>query len=57
VAYGSGFDSRKEYAVVWADGARGIVLSVTSNVGELGADRAKAMLHDVTAVRYPLGEP
>ena len=30
VAYGSGFDARKEYAIVWADGQRGIVLSETS---------------------------
>ena len=26
VAYGSGFDARKEYAIVWADGQRGVVL-------------------------------
>ena len=38
VAYGSGFDARKEYAIVWADGQRGIVLSETTRIGR--CDRA-----------------
>jgi hypothetical protein len=57
VTYGSGFDSRKEYAIVWADGLRGIVLSLTARVGDVSADEAKKLLQNVTAVRYPLDQP
>jgi hypothetical protein len=57
VTYGSGFDSRKEYAVVWADGVRGVVLSLTARVGDVSADEAKKLLQNVTAVRYPIEQP
>ncbi len=57
VAYGSGFDSRKEYAIVWADGLRGVVLSVTTRLGDIGSDQAKTMLSQATAVRYPVDQP
>jgi hypothetical protein len=57
VAYGSGFDAKKEYAIVWADGQRGIVLSETSRLGDASADEAKAALKQVTAVRYPSYQP
>jgi hypothetical protein len=57
VAYGSGFDARKEYAIVWADGERGIVLSQTSVVGASSAQEAREVLKQVTAVRYPTDQP
>jgi len=57
VAYGSGFDARKEYAIVWADGQRGIVLSETSRIGDTTEEQAKDALKQVTAVRYPLYQP
>jgi hypothetical protein len=57
VAYGSGFDARKEYAIVWADGIRGIVLSETTRMGDGSDDEAKRVLKQVTAVRYPLYSP
>jgi hypothetical protein len=57
IAYGAGFDARKEYAIVWADGQRGIVLSETSRMGDASADEAHEMLKQVTAVRYPLYQP
>jgi hypothetical protein len=57
IAYGSGFDARKEYAIVWADGERGVVLSETSRLGDSSAEEAKKVLKQVTAVRYPLYEP
>jgi hypothetical protein len=57
VAYGSGFDARKEFAIVWADGQRGVVLSETSRLGDASADEAHAVLKQVTAVRYPLYQP
>lgn len=57
VASGSGFDARKEFAIVWADGQRGIVLSETSRLGDATADEAKELLKQVTAVRYPSYQP
>jgi hypothetical protein len=57
VAYGSGFDAKKEYAIVWADGQRGIVLSETSRLGDATAEEAKEVLKQATAVRYPLYQP
>jgi hypothetical protein len=57
IAYGSGFDARKEYAVVWADGQRGIVLSMVSRMGDTTAEAAQAALKQATAVRYPLYQP
>ena len=57
VAYGSGFDAKKEYAVVWADGQRGIVLAETTRMGDGSDEEAKRVLKQVTAVRYPLYQP
>jgi opacity protein-like surface antigen len=57
IAFGSGFDAQKEYAIVWADGLRGIVLSETSRLGFVTADQARQTLKQVTAVAYPLYEP
>jgi hypothetical protein len=57
VAFGAGFDARKEYAIVWADGARGIVLAEITRMGETGSDEARQLLKQVTAVRYPLYQP
>lgn len=57
VAYGSGFDARKEYAVVWGDGQRGIVLAFITRMGDASADEAMRALKQVTAVRYPSYQP
>lgn len=57
VAYGSGFDARKEYAIVWADGQRGIVLSETARIGDASAEEAQRVLKQVTAVAYPMYQP
>ncbi len=57
VASGSGFDARKEFAIVWADGERGVVLSETSRMGDVTAEQAKEALKQVTAVRYPVDQP
>jgi hypothetical protein len=57
VAYGSGFDARKEYAIVWADGQRGIVLSETAAVGAVSAQEARQVLKQATAVAYPSDQP
>jgi hypothetical protein len=57
VAIGSGFQEKKEYAVVWADGQRGVVLAEVGRMGDVGAQEAKRVLHDVSAVAYPLDQP
>jgi hypothetical protein len=57
VAYGSGFDAKKEYAVVWADGQRGVVLSEVTRMGDTTSDQAMEVLKQVTAVRYPIDQP
>ncbi|HEY1975694.1 MAG TPA: hypothetical protein VGG89_04070 [Candidatus Baltobacteraceae bacterium] len=55
ITMGSGFDSRKEFAVVWGDGTRGVVLSVAGTLGAVSSEQARTMLRNVTAVRYPTG--
>jgi len=57
IAFGSGFDARKEFAIVWADGQRGIVLSETTRLGDASADEAKRVLRQVTATAYPEYQP
>lgn len=57
VAYGAGFDARKEFAIVWADGQRGIVLSETTRIGDATTEKAQADLKQATAVRYPSYQP
>lgn len=57
VAFGSGFDARKEFAIVWADGQRGIVLSETARLGDTSAEDAREALKQATAVRYPENQP
>jgi hypothetical protein len=54
ITYGSGFEGKKEYAVVYADGSRGVVISVTGRVGEANAEEAKKWMQNAKAVRYPL---
>jgi hypothetical protein len=57
VTSGSGFDSKKQFAVVWADGQRGIVLSESARLGDASAEEAQTVLKNVTAVRYPGDQP
>ncbi len=57
IAFGSGFDAQKEYAIVWADGQRGVVLSETARLGYSSPDEARRVLKQVTAVAYPLYAP
>ncbi|HEY1654223.1 MAG TPA: hypothetical protein VGF86_03815 [Candidatus Tumulicola sp.] len=57
VTSGSGFTSKKQFAVVWADGQRGITLSLACRLGDVGPDEALAALKNVTAVRYPEEAP
>ncbi len=57
VTSGSGFTTQKQFAIVWADGQRGIVLSESSRLGDANAEEAKRLLHDVSATRYPIEQP
>ncbi len=43
----------KEFAILWADGRRGIVLSETMPANEANADKARRDLGQVKAVEYP----
>jgi hypothetical protein len=51
---GEGFNVQKFYCVIWADGSRGMSLVIVSGLDDLDNQRAREMLSDVTAVRYPL---
>jgi hypothetical protein len=57
VTSGNGFTAKKQFAVVWADGERGITLSLTCRLGDVGPDEALAALKNATAVRYPPERP
>jgi hypothetical protein len=57
VASGSGFDAHKEYAIVWTDGERGVVLAETTRLGDGSDEEARRVLKQVTAVRYPVNQP
>ncbi|HTX59845.1 MAG TPA: hypothetical protein VMH02_09210 [Verrucomicrobiae bacterium] len=57
VTYGDGFDAKKMYAVVFADGQRGIVLSETGRIGEITEQEAQRVLKNAKAVRYPSDQP
>ncbi len=50
---GSRTAASKEFAILWADGRRGIVLSETMPANEASADKAKRDLGQVKAVEYP----
>jgi len=52
---GTGFDAAKMFVYCWVDGIRGVVLSVTAQVGEMDTKTAKQLLSDASAVRYPAG--
>jgi hypothetical protein len=57
VTTGSGFTTRKQFAVVWADGQRGIVLSEQGRIDDVTETEAKNFLKDASAVRYPIDQP
>jgi hypothetical protein len=54
ITYGNGFDARKEFAVVFADGMRGIAITMVGRVGEINAEDAMAAMQNAKAVRYPI---
>jgi hypothetical protein len=50
---GEGFNVQKLYIVIWADGSRGMALVLVTGLEDIDDVRAREMLSDVTAVRYP----
>lgn len=51
--WGDGFEAKKAYMVIWADGVRGVGLLLTTQIGDIDDKTAKAYLSDCTAVQYP----
>ncbi len=52
---GEGFSVQKAYVLLWADGQRGVALILMTQLNDISADTARALLSDATAVRYPVG--
>lgn len=50
---GNGFNTQKFFLISWADGVRGVTLSLSAPVGELDKATALRVLSDASAVRYP----
>jgi hypothetical protein len=53
ITQGAGFQTRKIFAEIWIDSQRGVVLSVTSGLGEDDEQTAKRLLSEASAIRYP----
>lgn len=53
ITMGSGFQTAKRFQYVWADGVRGIVLSITGRYGDITEEDAKKALANVSAVAFP----
>jgi hypothetical protein len=53
ITMGSGFDQMKIFQYVWADGVRGVQLSLMTRSGAVDEPAAKAALSNVSAVAYP----
>ena len=53
LSIGSGFDLTKRFDYVWADGVRGVTLSISGRYGVLDEPMARKALANVAAVLYP----
>ncbi len=53
ITMGSGFEQIKVFGYVWADGVRGVQLSVSGRYGSIDEPTAKRLLANVSAVAYP----
>lgn len=52
---GSGFNVQKFYILLWADGQRGVAITLQAQLNDLSGDAALRLMSNVTAVRYPVG--
>lgn len=50
---GTGFDAKKAYVELWADGSRGVAVLFIAQTSESDEKRAKEIMSDLNAVRYP----
>ncbi|HTV74794.1 MAG TPA: hypothetical protein VME66_13945 [Candidatus Acidoferrales bacterium] len=50
---GSGFSVQKFYLLMWADGQRGVVVVLQTQIDDIDAPTARQLMSDATAVRYP----
>jgi len=55
VTMGTGFNQATRWQYEWADGLRGVVLSVVSRAGTITEQQARDALANVSAVAYPMG--
>ena len=46
---------QKIYLVVWADGQRGVAITLLGPLNDLNGTIARQLLSDASAVRYPVG--
>jgi hypothetical protein len=53
ITVGSGFEQVKIFQYVWADGVRGVELSITGRFGAIDEPSARRALANVSAVAYP----
>jgi hypothetical protein len=54
ITSGDGFNAVRRYSVIWPDGLRGVSITLTARLGQIGADEAKTVLKNIYAVLYPL---
>lgn len=52
---GSGFNVQKFYFLIWADGQRGVAITLQGPLNDLDSTKARQLLSDASAVRYPVG--
>jgi hypothetical protein len=50
---------QKFYLLMWADGTRGVAILLNAQMNDLDDSKARQLMSDATAVRYPTdrGEP
>jgi hypothetical protein len=51
---GEGFGVQKMYILIWADTQRGVAIVLQTQLGDLDANAARALISDASAVRYPV---
>jgi hypothetical protein len=50
---GEGFNVQKYYLLMWADGQRGVTILLQTLPNDLDGTKARQLMSDVSAVRYP----
>ncbi len=50
---GEGFSEQKVYILMWADSQRGVAIVLQTQLGDMDDTAARALMSDVSAVKYP----